>query len=330
MADALAAVPGIREALHSFGPDDVPDVTARPLAQFVQSAVEANEHCTQARYALAGRDVGAMLTELSAHADNASAGQRGQAAEAAVLVCFVAGVVASRTGHPDLAVASAQRGYELARRHGDPAEVGFARWYWGLELTSVTARDRAHAVAAHGIDELTPSVRTGHLADTRPAEVVGLLHLQQARTAARARSDDAAAHLTKPPISRSVSASATRSASTSDRRTSRPGGYRSVSSWAKARGPLRRPPAFRSPLTCWAVPSARRLHTWTSPARGRRMADLTTPMRSGTWTPPTASRRAAPVPTRLPETWSACCTVVLGVECGSWTRCATASASTSH
>lgn len=195
-ADALAAVPGVREALHSFGPDDVPDVAPRPLEQLTRWAAEANEHTTQARYSLAGRDIGAVVTELTAHAHTAGGSERAEAVAAAVLACFAAGVVASRTGHADLAVAAAQRGYELAARHSDAAGLGFARWYWAMELTSVAARDRAHAVAADGIDELTPWVSTGHTADTRPAEVVGLLHLQQARAAARAqRADDAQAHL---------------------------------------------------------------------------------------------------------------------------------------
>lgn len=43
---------------------------------------------------------------------------------------------------------------------------------------------------------MTPAVNTGHTDDTRPAEVVGMLHLQQARSAARRqRADDARAHL---------------------------------------------------------------------------------------------------------------------------------------
>lgn len=196
-ADAMAAVPGIREALHSYGPDDVPDVPLRPLPQLTHRAREANEHTTQARYGLAGREIGAVLAELTAHAHTAPAAERDQASQAAVLACFAAGVVASRTGHSDLAVAAAQRGYELARRHGDPATLGFARWYWALELTSVAARDRAYTVATAGIDELTTAVdTTTHTDNTRPAEVVGLLHLQQARAAAREqRADDAATHL---------------------------------------------------------------------------------------------------------------------------------------
>jgi hypothetical protein len=195
-ADAMAAVPGIRDALYAFGPDDVPDVTARPLAQLVRWAAEVNEHTTQARYGLAGRNLGALLTELCAHAGIARASERGEAGVAAVLCCFAAGVVASRTGHADLAVTAALRGAELAARHGDPAALGFARWYWAMELTSVGARDRAQAVAAVGIDAVTPAIGTGHADDTRPAEVVGMLHLQQARAAARrGRADDARAHL---------------------------------------------------------------------------------------------------------------------------------------
>ncbi len=194
--DALAAVPGIKEALHSYGPDDVPGVVPRPLALLTRWAAEANEHTAQACYGLAGREIGAVLTELVAHVHTAPAAQRDQATEGAVLACFTAGVVASRTGHADLAVAAAQRGFELASRADDPTALGFAGWYWGLELTSVGARDRAHAVVAAEIDVLSGSVGTGHTTDTRPAEVVGLLHLQQARAAARARrADDAADHL---------------------------------------------------------------------------------------------------------------------------------------
>jgi len=197
-ADAMAALPAIRETLHSYGPDDVPDLTPRPLSQLTHWAAEATEHTAQARYSLAGRELGSVLAELTAHTHTAPEAHRGEAATAAVLACFAAGVLASRTGHADLAVAAAWRGAELAARHGDPAALGFARWYWAMELTTVAARDRAHAVAAAGIDALNPSVGTGHTDDTRPAEVVGMLHLQQARAAARRhRADDAHTHLTE-------------------------------------------------------------------------------------------------------------------------------------
>ncbi len=194
-AEAMAAVPGIRLALNAYSPDDVPDLSPRPLAQLAPWAAEAIEHTAQARYGLAGQDLGAVLTELTAHAHAAPASQRGEASTAAVLACFAAGVLASRTGHPDLAVAAALRGCELAARYGDAATVGFARWYWAMELTSVGARDRAHEVASAGIDELTPAVQL-KADDTRPAEVSGMLHLQQARAAARRRrAEDAHSHL---------------------------------------------------------------------------------------------------------------------------------------
>lgn len=195
IAEAMAAVPGIREALHAYGPDDLPDRTPRPLAQLTPWTAEAIEHTAQARYGLAGRDLGTVLTELTAHAHTAPASQRAEAGTAVVLACFAAGVLASRTGHPDLAVAAALRGYELAARYGDAATQGFARWYWAMELTSVGARDRAHEVASAGIAELTPAVQLT-ADDTRAAEVTGMLYLQQARAAARRRrAEDAHAHL---------------------------------------------------------------------------------------------------------------------------------------
>ena len=194
-ADALAAVPGIRSALHEYGPDDVPDVPSLPLDQLTQWARTALEQCSQAQYSVAGRNVGTLLTSLQS-CIAVTGSERERVFTAAVTACFSAGVVASRTGNVDLAVAAARRSVDFARRHDNPGLIGFARWYWALELTSVTARARAQAVLADGIDELTPSIRWNHSADSRPAEVVGMMHLQQARAAARERrDDDARTHL---------------------------------------------------------------------------------------------------------------------------------------
>ncbi|MGH3998398.1 MAG: hypothetical protein ACRDTJ_13140, partial [Pseudonocardiaceae bacterium] len=90
---------------------------------------------------------------------------------------------------------AARRGYDLAQQHDNPALVGFACWYWACELTSMAARTRAHVVLSEGIDDLTPVVQVS-AADTLAAEIVGMMHLQQARTAARQQhADDAHAHL---------------------------------------------------------------------------------------------------------------------------------------
>jgi transcriptional regulator with XRE-family HTH domain len=95
----------------------------------------------------------------------------------------------------NVATTAARRGYDLARQHDNRGLLGFARWYWALELTSMGARSRAHAVLSEGIDDLIPAVQSV-ATDTLPAEIVGMMHLQQARTAARQqRADDAHAHL---------------------------------------------------------------------------------------------------------------------------------------
>jgi transcriptional regulator with XRE-family HTH domain len=195
-ADALAALPSIRLALNDFGPMDVPDVTPRLLEALASLADKANEQCGQANYSLAGHDVGSLLVESQASAFTVVvSAERDQAFTVAVTACFAAGVVSSRAGNIDLASTAARRGYDLAKQHDDPGLLGFARWYWALELTSMGARGRAHAVLSEGIDDLTPAVQFS-AGNTLPAEIVGMMHLQQARTAARQqRADEAHAHL---------------------------------------------------------------------------------------------------------------------------------------
>ena len=152
--DAVATLASIRLALNDFGPDEVPDVTPRPLEALTRLTDEANEHCAQAHYSLARHDVGSLLAESQASALTMPSAQRDQAFTAAVTACFVAGVVSSRAGNIDLAATAARRGYDLAQQHDNPALFGFARWYWALELTSMAARTRAHAVLSEGIDDL--------------------------------------------------------------------------------------------------------------------------------------------------------------------------------
>ncbi|MGH3914668.1 MAG: helix-turn-helix domain-containing protein [Pseudonocardiaceae bacterium] len=193
--DTFAAVPGIQLALHDYGPDDVPDVSPRPLEQLVLWAEEANEHCAQARYSLAAKDVGALVTELQAHALTARDAERDKAVTGAVVACFVAGVVTGNVADVVLSATAAQRGYDLATRYGTPGLVGFARWYWSLTLTRLAARHRASSLLTAGIDELAPAINlTG--SDTLPTEMVGLMHLARAHTAAREkRADVAGMHL---------------------------------------------------------------------------------------------------------------------------------------
>ncbi|MPZ64016.1 MAG: helix-turn-helix domain-containing protein [Pseudonocardiaceae bacterium] len=195
-ADALAAIPGIRLALADYGPDDVPDVAPRPLDQLVAQIDQASAHVDQTRFSLAGRDAGALVTELHAHALTAKAPDSQPAFAALVTACMVAGAVAKNLGYIDLSVTAARRGVEFARRQGDPGITGFARWYWGIGLMRLAARHRASSVLTAGVDELAPAMRLDNTDDSLPAEMAGLMHLTSAQTAARDRdADDARAHL---------------------------------------------------------------------------------------------------------------------------------------
>ena len=190
------ALPGISLALNDVGPDEVPDVTPRPLDELVAWATSANEHRDQGRFSLAGRDLGTLLTELQAHALTAGGADRDRAFTALVQSCVVAGDVANRlAGNGDLAVSATGRGYDMACRHGDSGLIGLARWIWAIRLVEFGARGRASRVLTAGIDELGPSARLRD-EDTLPAEMLGFLHLVSAQRAARDKqNDDAHAHL---------------------------------------------------------------------------------------------------------------------------------------
>jgi transcriptional regulator with XRE-family HTH domain len=194
--EGRAALPGISLALSDYGPDEVPDLTPRPLDELLAWAERANEHRDQGNFSLAGRDLGTLLTELQAHALRAGSADQPRVFTALVLACVVAGDVANRiAGNIDLSVAAARRGYDLACRHGDPALIGFTQWHWALQLIWLTARGRASRVLTVGIDELGGSVRLRGV-DTLGAEMLGFLHLSAAQCAARDKHhDDARGHL---------------------------------------------------------------------------------------------------------------------------------------
>jgi hypothetical protein len=61
--EGRAALLGISLALNDYGPDEVPDLTPRPIDELLAWAERANEHRDQSQ-SLAGRDLGTLLTEL--------------------------------------------------------------------------------------------------------------------------------------------------------------------------------------------------------------------------------------------------------------------------
>lgn len=70
---ALATLPPISAALLDCTFDDVPDVPARPVDLLARLARAANAASADSRYSIAGRDLGALLTELHVHVVTGSA-----------------------------------------------------------------------------------------------------------------------------------------------------------------------------------------------------------------------------------------------------------------
>jgi transcriptional regulator with XRE-family HTH domain len=188
-ADTLATVPLVRMALNDYGPEDRPDVTPRPLDALLTWTDEASQHRDQAHYAAAGRHLGDLLTELQVHAHAGNSADRSRALGALVESWVIAGAVMRTHGYVDLAVSAARRAYDTARLLDEPALLGFARWFWSYSLVRVAAHNRAAGLLTTAINELEPAVQFD-TDRTAAAEMLGLMHLTAAQTAARERRDD--------------------------------------------------------------------------------------------------------------------------------------------
>jgi transcriptional regulator with XRE-family HTH domain len=194
-ADTAATIPGVSAALHDSTLDDIPDVPARPLPELVRATAQANAFADDARYAMAGRDMGALLAELHVHSVTGDSQGRQVALAALAEACMVAYCLAYRIGHSDLAVVAARRGFDAAVRAERPDLAGMLAMSRTVALMRVGARRRAATVCARVLDEIsalpgpTPN-------DTTVAEACGTLHLTSALVAAReARTSDVDMHL---------------------------------------------------------------------------------------------------------------------------------------
>ncbi|MGH3931223.1 MAG: helix-turn-helix domain-containing protein, partial [Pseudonocardiaceae bacterium] len=153
-ADALAVVPGIREAICGTTLDDSPDLPARPVAELVRWAQQAQEHLDQDRYARAGQDLGTLLTELHVYIASDNADVRRAALAALVTACHVAAAITGMIGYHDLALSTGRRELDAATRLGDPVTLGLARFGWAWKWISVGARPQAEAVNGLALAEL--------------------------------------------------------------------------------------------------------------------------------------------------------------------------------
>jgi transcriptional regulator with XRE-family HTH domain len=194
-ADALAVIAEITPLLYDITLDHVPEIHARPVDQLATWAAQANAHCDEARYALAGKDLGALLTELHVHAATGTPAARKTALAALVEACVVAFGIARQLGHSQLAVQAMDRAHAAAVRLGDPALAGFA----GLARAGAFSRLGARRTASNVLAEARAAVEseanpTGP--DVRAAEALGMTHLLAAQLAGRdGRPSDADAHL---------------------------------------------------------------------------------------------------------------------------------------
>ncbi|MFF5097747.1 MULTISPECIES: helix-turn-helix domain-containing protein [Actinosynnema] len=194
-AEALSTLPGISVALYDVTLDDVPDIAARPLPELVALAGNANEHAAHSRYVDAGRDLGALLTELHIHAVTGRGKARRAALAALAEASVVACAVARSLGNADLAITAATRGQEAAARLGSPALMGFTAMNAAGALSRLGARRRAELVAGTALRQVS-ALADPTAADTAAAEAAGMLHLASAQLAAKSgRPRDTAAHL---------------------------------------------------------------------------------------------------------------------------------------
>ncbi len=196
-ADALAELPAIVVALYDTTPDDALDIPVRPVDQLVRSAAQANQHCEEARYALACRNLGPTLTELHTHAATGNADTRRAALGGLVEGCVAAFGTSRKLGRTELAVQAARRAQEAARLLGDPAVTGFTTLMGASGFSSLGARRAAADVLSGGLVAIEPEADPAGT-DTRAAEAFGVMHLLSAQLAAReGRADEADARISE-------------------------------------------------------------------------------------------------------------------------------------
>lgn len=193
-ADALAVLPGIRQAVYAPTPEQ-PDRPARSVTELAGWAQQACQHLDQEHYGRAGQHLGTLLTELPAGVAAGDAETRDTALAATVTASQVAAAIAGTIGYHDLALTAARRGLDAGTRLGDPVILGLARFGWACRWIDVAARPQARTANSRALAELQP-VADPSAADPAAAELLGMHHLLAAQLAARSRrADDADGHL---------------------------------------------------------------------------------------------------------------------------------------
>lgn len=202
-AAATAAIPALNLAFYDVALGDTPGIPIRPLPVLVAAAHTANVHADNVQYELAGRDLGQIVTELQVVANTGNGDDRRRALAALAEASEVAYGLARTTGHFELAVAAAKRGYDAAERGERLDLMGLLAMSRSIALMRLGARraaatitrnalalfadapaprgDDTEAGEAHGMLHLTGALIAARDADTSAADI----HLEEARTLAR-------------------------------------------------------------------------------------------------------------------------------------------------
>ncbi len=183
-ADALAALPAISVALHDSTLTDAPDGPSRPVAELIRAAAAANHAVDETHYALAGRDLGAVATELHRQVAGGEPDARRTALPALAETCMAAAGIARSLGSHELATIAAKRAHEAAVLTGRPELCALTAMPRVGALLRMGARHRAETVLTAALAETEPTADPSAL-DTAPAEGYGMLHLTGAQLAAR-------------------------------------------------------------------------------------------------------------------------------------------------
>jgi transcriptional regulator with XRE-family HTH domain len=178
-ADTLANLPGVSLAVYDCTLDDVPDLPARPVDQLATAARAANAYLDGAQFSMASRGLGAIMTELHVHGATGDADTRREAWAALAEICIVGTSVARHLGQHELAIQTARRGYDAAKRLDDPTLIGSLAVQCALGLTWIGARRRVTEVLEEAESTIRPVVDPS-AKDTGPAEAAGMLYLTAA------------------------------------------------------------------------------------------------------------------------------------------------------
>lgn len=183
-AQATMAIPKLSVAFYDSTLDDAPDIPTRPLSTLVMAVHAANVHADNVQYDLASRGLPDLINELQVIAVTGKGDDRATALATLAEACIVAYGLARTTGHTELAVTAARRGFDAAQRVERLDLMGLTAMSRGIALMRLGARRAAGRVANSTLSALAGEPGPSST-DTTVGEARGMLHLTSALIAAR-------------------------------------------------------------------------------------------------------------------------------------------------